>query len=119
MKPKVVVAKSESVFEDAPSIAPEPVTPNDIVKPDSDLDAADKAEFASLLKKGLTLPMRAARLIKLTTFTDSKRAPVALRALQEINAITGVTANDPDSSSPMFVLPAGTEVAVVTRIPKK
>ena len=109
----------DTVFADVPA-APEPrATPDDIVKPDSDLDAQQKAEFARLLREGLGLEERAKRLINLTKFVDSKRAPVALRAIQEINAITGITADAPEEGSPLFVLNDGAEIAVAVRIPKK
>jgi hypothetical protein len=44
---------------------------------------------------------------------------VALRALQEINAITGITADAPDEGSPMFLLPDNTVMAIAVKIPKK
>jgi predicted transcriptional regulator len=109
----------ETVFGEVEEKAVAVQTPNDIEKPDSDLDARQKAEFSRLLRTGLNLPERAKRLIKLTTFTDSKRAPVALRALQEINSITGITADAPDEGAALFVLPDGGEIAVAIKVPKK
>lgn len=113
-KPKAV--KSESVFEDAPEIVEDKIIETIA---DTGLSVVEKAEFSALLKKGLTLEMRADRLIKLTTFTDSKRAPVALRALQEINQITGVTKDAPNESAPMFILPEGLSLGVSVRVQRK
>jgi len=116
--PLIEVPAMESYFE-VPDGPAKSATPDDIVKPDSDLDSAQKAQFAELLRTGLDLKTRAARLINLTKFTDSKRAPVALRAIQEINAITGITAEAPDEGQPLFMVVGGDDLAVAIKIPKK
>ena len=50
--------------------------------------------------------------MKLAHHTDTKRAPVALRALQEINSLTGITRERPVDTMPMFQLPEGTAVSI-------
>ena len=106
----------ESVFEGAPDVVEEQVVET---VADAGLSVVEKAEFAKLLKDGLTLQDRAKRLINLTTFVDSKRAPVALRALQEINQITGVTKDAPNEATPMFILPEGASLGVTVKVQKK
>jgi hypothetical protein len=112
------VPEMGSVFEDIPPVSTKS-TANDIVKPDSDLSLEDKAVFARLLRSGFTLEERATGLIKLAGLTGNKTAAVALRAIQEINAITGITKGAPEEGSPLFVLPEGSGIATSTRVQKK
>lgn len=106
-------AKPDSVFEGIPA-------PKEAVTiAAGDLSTEQKAEFARLLRAHSSLEDRAKQLVKLASFIDTKRVPVALRAIQEINAITGITADAPEEGSPMFVLPEGAEMAVAVKVPKK
>ena len=82
------------------------------------LSEEDRARFAALLRSKMSLEQRANVLIELASMTDSKRAPVALRAIQEINQITGL-ADKPVEDQPLFVLPSGSDVLVGVKIPKK
>jgi hypothetical protein len=103
-KKKVV----ETVFDDD-LLLPAPIPESPLIQ---DLSEADKQEFARLLKEKMTLTERADMLVKLASFSDTKRAPVALRAIQEINAITGVKDDKPHEAVPLFQLPPGTAVAI-------
>ena len=58
----------------------------------------------------MSLEDRANQLVELAKLTDTKRAPVGLRAIQEINAITGVHDPKPQESPAMFVFPEDTKV---------
>lgn len=71
-----------------------------------------KQELTRLLNTEMKLEERVRLLAKLARSTDTKRAPVALRAIQEINALTGLSADKPADSTPMFALPEGTAVSV-------
>lgn len=100
-------------------------TEEDIVLPmaeeippvDEGLTPDEKKIFVDLIKKYSTPEARAAVLAKLATFTDTKRAPVALRAIQEINALTGVSGNTSVEAPPMFALPKDSKVSIhVTKV---
>ena len=112
--PRKKAVPENSVFEE-PLEEPE----TDIIKPTADLTIEQKKLFADLLRKHSSLEDRARQLIKLASFTDTKRAPVALRAIQEINSITGISKQAAEESSPMFELPEGTEMAVAVKVPRK
>jgi hypothetical protein len=111
--PNKKVARKRKAEE---TVIPEDLSPLPIKVEESpltrDLAEADKEEFANLLRKKMTLTERAEMLVKLAGYTDSKRAPVALRAIQEINQITGVKEDKPTEASPLFVLPPNTAVAI-------
>ena len=86
---------------------------------DSDLTPDEKKEFISLLNKFMPLDRRALQLVKLANYYDTKRAPVALRAIQEILELTGLRGDKATESMPMFQLPANTSVKVtVTKVEK-
>ncbi len=78
-----------------------------------DLEAAQQEFFVALLNYHLPVRKRVELLLELAHATDTKRAPVALRAIQEINAATKVREKDEDfSNAPMFVLPATAAISV-------
>lgn len=79
---------------------------------DSDLEPDEKKEFIALLNRFMPLEQRALQLCKLARLIDTKRAPVGLRAIQEINAITGLKSDKPTENAPMFQLPPDTTVQV-------
>jgi hypothetical protein len=86
---------------------------------DSDLSTDEKKEFVALLNRFMPLEERALQLAKLARFVDTKRAPVGLRAIQEINLLTGLRGDKATESAPMFQLPADTTVRVtVTKVVK-
>ena len=114
-RPKPVVVESPVEGNLLPEPTPEDKTVSAIA---GDLDEAERKRFAALLRSKMTLEQRAELLIELASMTDSKRAPVALRAIQEINQITGLSEKKTEEQ-PLFVLPAGSEMAVGVRIPKK
>ena len=92
-----------------------PLPLDDIPPLDTGLTLDEKQEFVRLLNTYLTVNERARQLAKLALFTDQKRAAVGLRALQEINALTGMNKDRPGDSAPMFVLPEGTRVSIVMK----
>ena len=79
---------------------------------DGDLAPSEKKLFIDLLNAAMPLKARAEQLVKLAQYTDTKRAPVGLRALQEINAITGLSGDQATETAPMFQLPPGTAVSI-------
>lgn len=79
---------------------------------DADLEDEAKRELARLLSAGFPLEERARLLVKLAHHTDTKRAPVALRAIQEVNSLTGITRERPVDTMPMFQLPNGAEIEI-------
>jgi len=105
----------ENVFEDDPPL-PAPIPESPLTK---DLNEQEKIEFARLLKKKMSLNQRADALVALAKMTDTKRAPVGLRAIQEINKITGISQDDREETAPMFVLPPNTKVAIMTETPEE
>lgn len=97
---------------DAPAPpALQPPAPETIA--DADLEDEAKRELARLLSTGFPLVDRARLLVKLAHHTDTKRAPVALRAIQEINSLTGVTRERPVDTMPMFALPSDANVSII------
>lgn len=78
--------------------------------PAGDLDEEQREMFAKLLRENFSLEERAKQLVELARLTDTKRAAVGLRAIQEINAITGVHDPKPQETAAMFNLPEGTSV---------
>lgn len=103
-----------SLFEDAPApmgIAPAPIL--------AELTDDEKAEFVKLLNKEMPIRERASQLAKLARFSDQKRAAVGLRAIQEINALTGMSGAQSKEAPPMFALPPGTNVNIHVEKPKK
>lgn len=82
---------------------------------DSDLTPDEKKEFIALLDKFMPLDRRALQLVKLANYCDTKRAPVALRAIQEILELTGLRGDKATESMPMFQLPANTSVQVTVK----
>lgn len=84
-------------------------------------DASDdlRLELAKILNAEIGLKERAKLLVKIAHMTDTKRAPVALRALQEINLLTGISKDRPTDSAPMFQLPEGVAVSIKVEKPVK
>jgi hypothetical protein len=127
---KAIEPAPEPLFEDAPEIqvAPEPEEvgvvetglfdqiPQAAPAPgivDADLTEEERTEFANLLRKEVTLEERAKLLGRFARMKDTKRAAVGLRAVQEINRLTGVGADRPVDTMPMFVLAGDQKIAVV------
>lgn len=100
---------TEGLFDAIPEAAPAP----GLIA--SELSEDERKEFAKLLNEAIPLADRARLLVKLAHHTDTKRAPVALRAIQEINALTGVSADRPTDTMPVFVLASDQTVAVVAK----
>lgn len=94
--------------------------PNDGIPPlDSDLTADEKREFVKLLNKEMPLAARAKQLGVLARMKGSKTAAVGLRALVEINSLTGLSKEQATESAPLFQLPPDTTVSVkVTKVAK-
>jgi len=108
-----------SLFDDIPEEAIVPLPDDGIPALDSDLTPDEKQEFIKLLNAELPLAERAKLLAVLARFKDQKRAAVGLRAIQEINSITGLSKERPTESAPMFVLPPDAKVSVtVTKVVK-
>lgn len=90
--------------------------PDDGIQPlDGDLTPSEKEEFVRLLNREIKLDERARRLAGLARLKGSKTAGVGLRALQEINAITGISKDGAKDAPPIFALPAGTSVSVTVK----
>jgi hypothetical protein len=100
---------------------PVPAEYPDIPDVDSDLDEEQRKEFVAILNREFSLAERAQMLIKLARSTDTKRAPVALRAIQEINRVTRITPKDDQDGdgSSMFVLPLQANISTVVKVPEK
>ena len=79
-------------------------------------EAARREYFAALLDHKLDVETRADLLVALAKKDDAKSAPVALRALQDINVATRVTEPGASGAPSIFVLPAGTAVAVKPQV---
>jgi hypothetical protein len=86
--------------------------PEDGIDATKDLSEEHRAIFARLLSEKMPLEDRAQQLVELAKLTDTKRAPVGLRAIQEINAITGIHDPKPQESPVMFVFPEDTRVSL-------
>jgi isoaspartyl peptidase/L-asparaginase-like protein (Ntn-hydrolase superfamily) len=81
----------QGLWENPPQAAVVPTgTAVDAIDVAGDLDQEQREMFAELLRKNFSLEERAKQLVDLAKLTDTKRAAVGLRAIQEINAITGV-----------------------------
>lgn len=109
----------DSLFGALDEVPEDAVRADGIPPIDSDLTPDEKKEFISLLNKFMPLDRRALQLVKLASYYDTKRAPVALRAIQEILQLTGLRGDKATESMPMFQLPANTAVQVtVTKVDK-
>ena len=86
--------------------------PADLPRLDTGLTADEKAEFIALINKELPIAVRAKQLGILARKTGQKTAAVGLRAIIEANELTGLKADKPTESAPMFALPQGTAVTV-------
>lgn len=75
------------------------------MEPGEERDRAEREFFAALLNHEFPVRDRVKRLVELSQMTDTKRAPVALRAIQEINAATNLTAKEQGDNTAIFVLP--------------
>lgn len=120
VEPPVALESPASLFEDLESHERQVELREDgLPALDSDLTPDEKSEFIKMLNAELPLVVRARQLAKLAQYTDTKRAAVALRAIQEINSVTGVSHDRPTESTPMFILPADAKVSVnVTKVLK-
>jgi len=107
-------ATAVKMFEGAPKL-PE----KDELRPDQDLQEVEKARFREILKGKFDLEERADKLVKLARMTGNKTAPVALRAIQMINEITGITEETQVEAPSMFSLPEGVAVSVEVKVPEK
>ena len=105
----------ENVFDDEPPL-PAPLPESELTQ---GLDDEQKLEFARLLKEKMSLEERADLLIELAHKKCTKTAAVGLRAIQEINKITGVSNDSREETSPMFVLPPDSAVAIMVKKPKE
>ena len=93
--------------------------PDDGIVADEGLTPTEKAEFTKFLNLFLPPRERALQLAKLAMYTDTKRAAVGLRAIQEINALCGLHKDGADVATPMFALPADTRVNIsISRVIK-
>ena len=117
----VPASSVESLFDDFPDDEPDAqLAVIDSIPPlDSDLTPDEKKVFVDLLNKHMPLEQRAVQLTKLAHYTDQKRAAVGLRAIQEINALTGLSGASATEAAPMFQLPEGTKVAIVMQAVEK
>jgi hypothetical protein len=113
----VPASSVESLFDDFPDDdEPEAaLAVRDILALDSDLTPDEKKLFVDLLNEHMPIKQRAIQLTKLAMFTDQKRAGVGLRALEEINKITGMSGDKPTLAPSMFALPEGTSVSVTVQ----
>lgn len=94
--------------------------PDDGIPPlDSDLTQEQRDVFVSMVNQALPIKERALLLAKLAHMTDTKRAPVALRAIQEVNALTKMSGTQSVTAPPMFQLPPGTKVSVEVKKVRK
>jgi hypothetical protein len=111
-----LVGASSEVFDESP---PAPQHEPDPLRPDRDLDTAQRAEFAKLLNTKFPLAERVDRLVALAHKDCTKTAAVGLRAITIINEITGVT-EDVDKDAPaMFSLPEGATISVEVETPDR
>lgn len=93
--------------------------PDDGIAIDADLTPDERDEFIKMINLALPLSERAILLAKLAHMTDTKRAPVALRAIQEANALTRISGDHVGGSAPLFQLPKDTTVSVkIERVEK-
>jgi hypothetical protein len=113
----IVVTPVESLFDDFPDDdEPEaPLAVRDIPALDSDLTPDEKKVFVDLLNAEMPLADRAKQLGKLARMSGQKTAGVGLRALIEINSLTGLSSNTATEAPPMFSLPEGAKVAILVQ----
>ena len=100
------------MFED---VSLEPVRSDGLPAVDGDLTPDQKKIFIDLVHKEMPLTERAHQLATLARFTDTKRAPVALRAIIEMNILDGLKDERTDEEKAMFVLPSDSNVAVLVK----
>jgi len=112
--------EAESIFEELGTPEGVAVRPDDGIVPlDTGLTPDEKDEFKKLLNAAMPLAERATRLVGLARLKGTKTAGVGLRALQEINALTGMNQDATIQAAPMFQLPPGTDVSVtITKVVK-
>jgi hypothetical protein len=120
------------LFEDAPDLPDEievpespfpapapreevlPMRPDDGLPPaDTGLTEDEKKKFIELINKEINVGERAVLLGALARLHGAKTAAVGLRAIQEINHLTGMSTTRATDTAPLFVLPEGTKVAVL------
>lgn len=82
---------------------------------DTGLTPDQKREFLDLIRKEMSVAERAKQLATLARFTDTKRAPVALRAIIEMNVLDGLHEDKPTEATPLFTLPADSKMAVLVQ----
>lgn len=70
--------------------------------------------FGALLDSKLDVEIRADLLVALARKDDAKSAPIALRALQDINEATRLKEHGTSESPSIFVLPAGTSMNITS-----
>jgi len=101
-----------SLFDDAPplvTLAP-PIT--EIIDVEKDMTPDQRAIFTNLLDTKMTLEERADQLVLLAKMHGTKTAPVGLRAIMEINRLTGLSEDRATEAPAMFQLPENTTVSV-------
>jgi hypothetical protein len=98
---------------DAPSALE--VRPDGLPALDVGLTPDQKKEFTSLIRKEMSLADRAHQLAILARFTDTKRAPVALRAIIEMNLLDGMREERERDDVPLFVMPEDSKVAILVQ----
>jgi DNA-directed RNA polymerase specialized sigma24 family protein len=114
--PKKSEPKKESVFDDNLAPIEDTVEESELL---AGLSDEEKKEFSKLLAKKLSLDEMADLLVDLAHKNCTKTAAVGLRAIQEINKIRGISKDDREETSQMFVLPAGAKVSIDTTEPEE
>jgi len=105
----VTASPPESLFDGEPT----PPTQIDILPPiERDLTPDQRREFTKLLDTKMGLEERADHLVRLAKMHGNKTAPVGLRAIMEINRLTGLSEDRATEAPAMFNLPEGTSVSV-------
>jgi len=109
-----------SLFEDLDDedgvIASEPAAPMvELPVLDADLTPDEKEEFVKLLREEMPVKDRARQLGILARKTGQKTAAVGLRAIIEINELTGMRKERAAETAPMFQLPAGASVSITVQ----
>ncbi len=112
--PEDIEVEETSIFPVARHEEVLPMRPDDGVPAvDSGLTEDEKKRFIELLNKEMPLTERATQLGILARLRGSKTAAVGLRAIQEVNRITGLSSERPTETAPLFVLPEGTKVGIM------
>lgn len=124
-EPEAEDARLESIFdedEDAPLVLSDEraveLAPahNDGVPPlDSGLTDEQRQEFIKLLNEAMPVAERAKQLALLAKLKGQKTAAVGLRAIIEINELTGMRDKVVGDATPMFQMPEGSNVHVHVR----